>query len=69
MGSWEDVSKAEPTAPDIGRRLWARAARIAAERRKYADRHPVSGDDILNLRIDLALSQDVWDVSGVPERT
>jgi len=68
MENVQPVWQATPTDPLVDRNHpWFRLMRIKAERRHYADR-PVIGDDaIIDLKIDLALSRDVWDVSGRPE--
>lgn len=61
------VFEAAPTAPDLTQKMWFRVMKIKAERRRYKDMPPITADSILDLRIDLETSRDVWDISGRPE--
>jgi hypothetical protein len=54
--------EALPTAPDLGRRLWAQFAKIEADHRRFESRPVIGADDITNLRIVLGTAKTVQDV-------
>lgn len=51
-----------PTAPDPGRRAWARLVMLQAEHRRFESRKPISGDDVTNVKIVLGLANTVQEV-------